>query len=125
MSMLATDPKKDSATDYECNVVTMEDKLYMIKQYEKVENVQVLGLVLGLSQSTVSNIIHDSKHILAYDTGKTSSLDASIINILSRIYTNCQMFVVIVKSNHKAINNLIVYYSLKTVTKMCFIVMAQ
>lgn len=39
MSMLATDPKKDSATDYECNVVTMEDKLYMIKQYEKVENV--------------------------------------------------------------------------------------
>ena len=59
----------------------MEDKLNMIKRYEKGEKVSMIARVLGLPRSTVSTIIHDRQRILAYVTGKAPSAKTAVISV--------------------------------------------
>uniref|UniRef100_UPI00358FBA1D tigger transposable element-derived protein 1-like n=1 Tax=Myxine glutinosa TaxID=7769 RepID=UPI00358FBA1D len=59
----------------------MEDKLNLIKRYEKGENVSVIAHALGLPRSTVSTIIHDRERILAYATEKAPPAKTAVMNV--------------------------------------------
>uniref|UniRef100_UPI00358EB093 tigger transposable element-derived protein 1-like n=1 Tax=Myxine glutinosa TaxID=7769 RepID=UPI00358EB093 len=59
----------------------MEDKLNLIKRYEKGEKVSVIAHALELPRSTVSTIIHDRERILAYVTEKAPSAKTAVMNV--------------------------------------------
>ena len=73
--------KKSNFKEHKRSVLTIQDKLLMIKQFEKGEKISGIARSLGLPRSTVSGIVNDRKRILDYVNDKSPSRKAAIISI--------------------------------------------
>ena len=75
-------PKKNpqGASGAKHHAIPMEDKVTMIKRYEKGEKVVTIALSFGLSRTTVSSIVKDKDRILSHIQEDAPGMKNTIIN---------------------------------------------
>ena len=75
-------PKKNpqGASGAKRHAIPMEDKVTMIKRYEKGEKVVTIARSFGLSRTTVSSIVKDKDRILSHIQEDAPGMKNTIIN---------------------------------------------
>ena len=73
--------KKEKGRICKRSVLTLEDKLVMIKRYEEGEKIAAIARSTGSPRSTVSGIVNDRERILNYVAEKSPSMKTSIISL--------------------------------------------
>ncbi|XP_029643978.1 CENPB DNA-binding domain-containing protein 1-like [Octopus sinensis] len=73
-------PKKIHSESARRYAITLEDKLVMIKRHEKDEKVVAIAQSFGMSQTTVSTIVHIKDKISAHIKFEVPGMKNTVIN---------------------------------------------